>query len=498
MNKMVTAVVVVIAVAAFCMVVPYDSEATPTEVSTVDYDYTTDYETKNGNNGTGQKVTLMSKDEVNVADLSNITLSKWGFKPSSTSGYTKSVYVVEKINGNDTTHVRIQTDAAGYGPVVSWYEDDEGKIWTGTVWEALHLLANGGTVYVHGDVYAELDGSNPEWEVKGGFNITGADDNAHITTINNNTYITMSTYIIKGDQEVIPANQYASLDFNLKSISMDFGLTLNDYALDTAASKDPGKIESISLTLEDVVMESVRGINFFQNVKIDTATNFVTSLSLKGVSMTGLDYNVVYAGYMDNIAVEDCTFTDCAVGISVSNKTDSPVSVSIRDSTFTDCGFGIENQENSAAPIVVSNRGNSTVSLNVSNCDFNYVEKSSKNGDILLGSYDNSTSGDVQFSLETGNQSCILNVWKGTSKEVEELHANGSFRISGIGVNQDIAITDNDPTTPPTGWDDDDDLPPFIPTQPAEDDDTVTIVACAAAAAVAAILAVFLVIDRKG
>lgn len=45
---------------------------------------------------------------------------------------------------------------------------------------------------------------------------------------------------------------------------------------------------------------------------------------------------------------------------------------------------------------------------------------------------------------------------------------------------------------------DDEDLPPFIPTQPAEEDDTVTIVACAAAAAVAAILAVFLVIDRKG
>ena len=47
-------------------------------------------------------------------------------------------------------------------------------------------------------------------------------------------------------------------------------------------------------------------------------------------------------------------------------------------------------------------------------------------------------------------------------------------------------------------WDDDEGLPPFIPTQPAEDDDTVTIVACAAAAAVAAIMAVFLIIDRKG
>ena len=56
--------------------------------------------------------------------------------------------------------------------------------------------------------------------------------------------------------------------------------------------------------------------------------------------------------------------------------------------------------------------------------------------------------------------------------------------------------TNEDVTSP--SWDDDEDLPPFIPAQPADDDDTVTIVACAAAAAVAAILAVFLVIDRKG
>ena len=63
-----------------------------------------------------------------------------------------------------------------------------------------------------------------------------------------------------------------------------------------------------------------------------------------------------------------------------------------------------------------------------------------------------------------------------------------------VSSDDNVIVVDN----PSTSWDDDDDLPPFIPTQPAEDDDTVTIVACAAAAAVAAILAVFLVIDRKG
>ena len=56
----------------------------------------------------------------------------------------------------------------------------------------------------------------------------------------------------------------------------------------------------------------------------------------------------------------------------------------------------------------------------------------------------------------------------------------------------------SDSDVPVNPGSDDEDLPPFIPTQPAEDDDTVTIVACAAAAAVAAIMAVFLIIDRKG
>ena len=67
---------------------------------------------------------------------------------------------------------------------------------------------------------------------------------------------------------------------------------------------------------------------------------------------------------------------------------------------------------------------------------------------------------------------------------------NLSGSVDGKVQNTDVAVN--------PGYDDDEDLPPYIPSQSSNDDDTVTIVACAAAAAVAAILAVFLVIDRKG
>ena len=75
-------------------------------------------------------------------------------------------------------------------------------------------------------------------------------------------------------------------------------------------------------------------------------------------------------------------------------------------------------------------------------------------------------------------------------EKVENLTGDVTFYL--------IMLPEDYQPEPSPGYDDDDELPPFIPTQPAEDDDTVTIVACAAAAAVAAIMAVFLIIDRKG
>ena len=79
------------------------------------------------------------------------------------------------------------------------------------------------------------------------------------------------------------------------------------------------------------------------------------------------------------------------------------------------------------------------------------------------------------------------------SSDVSEYVTGGYWVDNGDGT---FSVSETKPIEPPSY--DDEDLPPFIPTQPAEEDDTVTIVACAAAAAVAAILAVFLVIDRKG
>lgn len=59
---------------------------------------------------------------------------------------------------------------------------------------------------------------------------------------------------------------------------------------------------------------------------------------------------------------------------------------------------------------------------------------------------------------------------------------------------------DDSPAVPPLVWEDDDYAPtyPSTETDDSDDDDTVTIVACAAAAVVAALMAVYLVVERKG
>ena len=126
------------------------------------------------------------------------------------------------------------------------------------------------------------------------------------------------------------------------------------------------------------------------------------------------------------------------------------------------------------------------------------------------GEYDeNASQAVIDYSLKSG--SAVLSGYvpeymditfeKGASAVLQDLENYGTVNsvdnnVSGTSIKGSPVVNTN--TQPSTSWDDDEDLPPYIPSQSSNDDDTVTIVASAAAAAVAAILAVFLVIDRKG
>ena len=114
--------------------------------------------------------------------------------------------------------------------------------------------------------------------------------------------------------------------------------------------------------------------------------------------------------------------------------------------------------------------------------------------DLYIESGSAKISGILQefMSVDVGeNATAVLDNLDNRGKIVSYNNNVSGKPVSGNPV-------ENISTEPPVSSDDDEDLPPFIPSQSSNDDDTVTIVACAAAAAVAAILAVFLVIDRKG
>ena len=134
----------------------------------------------------------------------------------------------------------------------------------------------------------------------------------------------------------------------------------------------------------------------------------------------------------------------------------------------------------------------------------------------LLATFDLSVQGatagnfnlTVTVSIPTPVGMVLSNVWviyyddSGVEQDRFDATVNGSeitFSTTHTSAYSVYGEYEEEGSGSGTGtWDDDEDLPPFIPTQPAKDDNTVTIVACAAAAAVAAIMAVFLIIDRKG
>ena len=497
MTTKATVAIVTVVLLSVCVlaVVPMDQSDAVTAESKY-YDYSIGYEQLQGTSGSAAtQATLPSVDTVYIANTDDVVFESWYRHENNSDSASK--YVITKINDTDTTKVRLGMESQGFGNVVSWIVDSEGKYWTGSLWDALHILANGGEVIVSGEVYATPDSpfnAGRHLESRGGFTVLGSEG----ASINNGTghSLHIDTYMV---DTLYPASSFNSIDYTFKSVATNFGFWINDFSLKNI-DKEPGNIESLSLTLEEVEITSSLGSSFYS--QSGSGTNVETSLAMRDTTINaeGSNATALYACYMDSVEVSDCTFNDCPKAIAITHRTEGQATVDISNTTFNDCGYGIKDQEASSAPISVSTRGNGSTALDVSNCDFNYIEKSSLNGDILLGSHDEPTSGDVQFSLETGDQPCIVKVWKGTSQEVWEFRANGSFKMSGIGVGQETQVVDNDPVVPPIIWDDDDDyVPPIVPAQPSDsgDDNTVTVVACAAAAVVAALMAAFLILDRK-
>ena len=132
----------------------------------------------------------------------------------------------------------------------------------------------------------------------------------------------------------------------------------------------------------------------------------------------------------------------------------------------------------------------------------NVPETVSPAGIVTLVSMGKSMSfpyyGDSITLLDIADEPGFTIGWSTDNKTIQYECGEKITGISGNITLYLVIIPDNQQIEPSPGYDDDEDLPPFIPTQSAEDDDTVTIVACAAAAALAAIMAVFLIIDRKG
>ena len=164
------------------------------------------------------------------------------------------------------------------------------------------------------------------------------------------------------------------------------------------------------------------------------------------------------------------TSSGCAISIST-HTTNLPIDVKITGGSFT-----------AYWPFQQVDVRNQTTDLTVPTLS------------ISGGTFTSTATGDSKYALFSNN--CTGFITGGTFDGALKTNVGGGDCIAE-GYNLVGGVVKNESTSQPS-WDDDEDLPPFIPAQPAEDDDTVTIVACAAAAAVAAIMAVFLIIDRKG
>lgn len=470
-------------------------ESVAVESNNISYNYNLDYEDVQGNY-VSNKGSLPSVDRVYVANKDKVHIEEW----SRTSDDTKH-HVVIRINDVETNKLRIGIESSGFQDVVSWTIDSSGNYWTGSVWDALHILSDGGTVIVSGEVYSSpsiAHSSSKSLEARGGFTILGTGD--AFIDFGNLDQAHIDAYS-KGS--VYPASKLGSLEFSIKSVSLNAGLWINLFS-ENKEAKDPGNVGAVSLTLDNVDITAPRGVTFYSQT--GNADELQTTIIIKDSKIKGEGSvnNGLYSCFADKVEIINTTFDSCTKGVIITHKAADPLSISLDNVDFIDCGFkDSESDDASHGSLVVASRGSGQTSLRAVNCTFDYPNKQSVNGDVLLGSFNNNESKDFDVYIET-EKDLDLRIWKMKEQEIVSLPANGSYEINGVGFDDSaVKVTKQEPEVTHPWFDDDEEeyIPPIIVpdvgTAEKESEDTTTVVACATAAVVAALMAVFLIVDRK-
>ncbi len=341
-----------------------------------------------------------------------------------------------------------------------------------------------------------------------------------------------------------------TFDVVIKNLTLDGHFLTNGYGISTS-NEDNMPVRAVNLTLENCIIKNFTSkglyMTSFQSLIVKNCT-FVDNATGDDTNIKGdyaFDVNLIG---VKNVTIEitGCTFSgDCGEksAVKITQRGVSGSSDDKNDFTITEpacieyvkmSGNTFSTADRTDADITLGSRiANNTTGNKSYTSAFDVsivadgttrVTKSSAVGEymnIVLTDGSNLTStseivtgmeqtGKSAFVLESGSavisgyipSTISLSIAQDASASVgaEGLKSDGMIytvnnNLSGSVegnqvVNTDISVN--------PGYDDDEDLPPYIPSQSSNDDDTVTIVACAAAAAVAAILAVFLVIDRKG
>ena len=320
------------------------------------------------------------------------------------------------------------------------------------------------------------------------------------TTITEISQTVTNTYGVVGITIHGPANDSEGTGSGVTTLSIsDATVNVMGYAIAGSGSSD-----GTSITITDGSFTSTGSCVVYHPQKGD--------LTISGGEFTGVS-GIQYCGN-GKLTISGGVFRATAPASDFPQKPSDQNDGSTEDGAALSIISRGNGYQRPGDEIIVNITGGTFISDNNSPINSYRLQQNDETGnwntgdDTSLDSYVgeiNITGGDFRaaegrspIEFDTADQdSYEVSGGKFNSEIDESLISDGvsfEFKNGTMYVGDDI----NDIPSYNPGYDDEEDLPPFIPTQPAEEDDTVTIVACAAAAAVAAILAVFLVIDRKG
>lgn len=219
---------------------------------------------------------------------------------------------------------------------------------------------------------------------------------------------------------------------------LDKDITINLYEIDNLSVwGQRHTVHTVTINMTDCETNLGEAAKGLHRIYISGITG-VNNISLKNCKFASVP-TAIYTNANGSVSVDSCEFNNAALAVNLNHKAADTQNVDIKNCTFTGCGDAGEWKAFAAPVRLVQSVEGGTQTATVDSCSFS--ETAGNNGDILLG---DGRTGEESHDVSLTVKNTAAKVM---AQKPNYYDANGSVADETLGKTQDVAKSEEVPTS---------------------------------------------------